>query len=97
MIQHNQSSVKKTLTPFRILFWNARSIKKRQHDLPQLLQNVDIFICVESWIQGDEISIKYPSTFVHFMKNRQDSRGGGILLLIRKNYSIYRNREYKYS
>lgn len=43
-----------------ILFWNPRSILQRTSDLSKLLENVDIFLCVESWLkdpdQEDEIN-----------------------------------------
>lgn len=38
----------------RILYWNARSIAKRKSELSDLLSNIDIFLCVESWIRDPE-------------------------------------------
>ena len=38
----------------RILYWNARSIFKRKHDLSALLKDFDIFLCVESWLKNED-------------------------------------------
>ncbi|XP_058804238.1 uncharacterized protein LOC131671655 [Phymastichus coffea] len=67
----------------KILFWNALSINQRKGDTPTLLNNVDIFICVESWLQGNN-SFNI-SGFKSYKKSRQHSRGGGILYLVRNN------------
>lgn len=78
----------------RVLFWNARSINKRKHELPVLLLNIDIFICVESWLQDRDNNScqKIDSTlapgFVQLQKNREDSRGGGILIMVRKSIAF---------
>ena len=70
----------------KILFWNARSIKNRLSKLPNIVNNIDIFICVETWLTAESnvTNINVPG-FLVFRKDRQHSKGGGILLLIRKN------------
>lgn len=71
----------------RILFWNTRSVLKRKQELTTILQNVDIFVCVESWLTTSRTSdegIRFPG-FVVYRKDRNHAKGGGILILIRKN------------
>ena len=67
----------------RIIFWNARSVIKQKGELQTFLQDVDILVCVESWLNEDK-SFQFPG-FVSFRKDRTSSTGGGIVLLIRKN------------
>lgn len=70
----------------RLLFWNSRSLQKRKHELHSIIINLDIFICVESWLTADT-DFNFPG-FVTFRKDRQHARGGGILILIRKNIAF---------
>lgn len=54
------------------------------HRLPELqvlLKDIDIFICVETWLNEGK-NIQFPG-FKTFRKDRIHSRGGGILMLIR--------------
>lgn len=44
----HHSTEKKTL---KILFWNIRSYAQRQHEISHILQDIDICICVETWLQ----------------------------------------------
>ena len=71
----------------KFLFWNARGLNKRFQELPGLLSDLDIFICVESWLRVDKDykkKINY-SGFYTFREDRLDSRGGGIAIMVRKN------------
>ena len=77
----------KKINSLNILYWNARSIKNRKHELPSLLQNIDIFICVESWLKDSDKSI-FAKGFVQVKKNRQHATGGGILILIKKEIAF---------
>lgn len=70
----------------RVLFWNARSLNKHEEELIPILKNIDIFICVESWLKKD-ISVEFAG-FNCFRKDRNHSRGGGILILLQKNISF---------
>ena len=66
----------------RLAFWNTRSILRRKEDLSLFIQNFDIFICVQSWLQ-----YHHRITFPGFNVVRQDrtgSAGGGIVIFIRK-------------
>ena len=73
-----------------ILFWNARSINKRKHELETLLKNIDVFLCVESWLQDsdDRKDHIYASGFVQYKHNRKNHRGGGILIMVRKTIAF---------
>ena len=67
----------------KILYWNACNIKQRTTELPTLLSNIDIFVCVESWLtttDGFDIS-----GFKVVRKDRLHARGGEILYSIRNN------------
>ena len=68
-----------------IIFWNAHSINKRRYKLETLLKNIDIFLCVESWLQDsdDRKDYIYISGLVQYKQNRKNLRGGGILILVR--------------
>ena len=67
----------------KILFWNTRSFRQRSKEIPRILKDLDILVCVESWLQPEH-SIHYPG-FLSFRKDRTHARGGGILILIRKS------------
>ena len=69
----------------RCLFWNARSLRKCKQELPSLLQDLDIFICVESWLQADSAENFNFAGFLTYRKDRLHAGGGGILLLVRKS------------
>ena len=66
----------------RILFWNARSINKHKEEMEVILKDIDLFICVESWLSENQ-NISYAG-FDVYRKDRRHSRGGGILILISK-------------
>ena len=57
----------------KILFWNARSIRNRKTELPTLLNSIDIFICVESWLTDNDIDKDYifDKRFVQLKKKGQ--------------------------
>lgn len=76
-------NTKSTIIKLRILFWNTRSFRQRSKEIPRILKDLDIFICVESWLLPEH-DIHFPG-FLTFRKDRTHARGGGILLLIRKN------------
>lgn len=65
----------------RFVYWNSRSVVHRLPELQVLLKNVDVFICVETWLT-EAINIQFPG-FKTFRKDRIQSRGGGLLMLIR--------------
>ena len=76
-----QNNINKLL---KFCFWNARSINQRRNELPDILKNLDIFICVESWLADNDKNNDYifSSDFVQYKKNRTYAVGGGILSLL---------------
>ena len=86
-------------TPFnndkslRIIFWNTRSIKPRREEIQSFIQNVDICICVESWLKPKD-TINY-SGFLTYRKDRPDPKGGGIIFFIRKNLAYIEIKDLK--
>lgn len=65
----------------------CKKLHKRINELSTLLNKLDIFVCVETWLTectDEEKKINFPG-FLTFRKDRQHARGGGILILIRKN------------
>ena len=67
----------------KVLFWNARSVIQRKEEIQQMLQDTDIFVIVESWLSPSITHIQFPG-FNNFRKDRMYSKGGGILILIKK-------------
>ena len=67
----------------KCLFWNARSLRTRKNELPTILSDLDIFICVETWLK-DSNDYQIPG-FVSYRKDRLHSNGGGILILVKKS------------
>ena len=79
------------ITSLKILYWNARSFKQRRLELSSILKNVDIFICVETWLTPSDTILKSDilSSFVIYRKDRVRAKGGGILILVRKNVAYH--------
>lgn len=82
-MDNNPELINKNL---KIVFWNTRSFIQRRLEIETMLQRVDIFICVESWLTPKN-SIRFPG-FVTVRRDRVNTRGGGILMLIRKNLAF---------
>ena len=70
----------------KILYWNSRSFTQRQIELQIKLQEIDICICVETWLTEKD-QVHFPG-FVTYRKDREYSRGGGIIILVRKNLAF---------
>ena len=76
-----------TKTTLRIMFWNTRSIKDKQIEIQRTLNNYDIIICVETWLNAN-LHIQFPGFFT-LRKDRQHGQGGGgIAFFIRKNLAF---------
>ena len=75
----------------KIIFWNTRSFMARRLEIEKMIVDLDIFICVESWLpqknQKNQQTISFPG-FVTFRKDRQHANGGGILIFIRNNIAF---------
>lgn len=73
----------------RIIYWNSRGIKIFLPELQSTLKKVDIFICVESYLNNtDNNSILNSSGFITLREDRTYTTGGGIFILIRKNLAF---------
>ena len=75
----------------KFLFWNSRSIVNKKEELQKIAENLDIFVCVESWLTDKTPAAKnfHISGFKTFRKDREtSSQGGGILALIRNNLAF---------
>lgn len=75
------STTTKTL---KILYWNARSFLKRKEEIQKALIDIDILVCIESWLHQNITNINFPG-FVNYRLDRTYSTGGGTLLLIRSS------------
>ena len=60
---------------FRILFWNARSFIQRQNELQKILEDLDVFICVESKL-SEENKVRHRD-FSVYRKDRRSTTGRG--------------------
>lgn len=85
MVAYNNN---KEFNKLKIVYWNVRSFMQRQNELEHLLKNspIDILICVESWLT-DNYSISCQG-YITIRKDRTHSRGGGIIMLIRKSIAF---------
>ena len=68
----------------KILYWNARSFRKRKNEIYNVLTNIDVLVCVESWLDPSVINLHFPG-FVSYRIDRSHSKGGGIFILIRNS------------
>ncbi|KAK2574685.1 hypothetical protein KPH14_012943, partial [Odynerus spinipes] len=71
----------------KLMFWNTRSVSQRLEEIQLILNKIDILVCVESWLSPDINISRFPG-FVPLRRDRTQSRGGGILILIRKNMAF---------
>lgn len=71
----------------KILYWNVRSFLQRSHEIQKVLQDVDILICVETWLNSNS-TVQFPG-FKSLRKDRKHSKGGGILFLIRNGLDFH--------
>ena len=71
----------------RLIFWNVRGIRSKKLEIEKMLLNLDILICVKSWLDDKVNNDKFQ--FKGFLVYRQDryntTGGGGIVFIIRKN------------
>ncbi|KAL3274914.1 hypothetical protein HHI36_019695 [Cryptolaemus montrouzieri] len=73
-----------------------QSIRARKNELQDNIKNVDIFICVESWLDNepDCIDDRRIPTFLGYKCLRKDrlyATGGGIFVLIREHLAFREN------
>lgn len=80
------NNIFKESTKLRIRLWNVRSVEKRKEELQSMLSNLDILICVESWLKPTK-DINFPK-FNTIRVDRADTRGGGIVVFVAKHLKI---------
>lgn len=73
------------------MYWNTRSIKQRKEEIEGRLNEFDILVCTESWLKDKDNFNN--SGFNCYRKDRLTSRGGGILILMKK-YIIFKELDY---
>lgn len=95
--QLNTSSRNKCL--YKCVLFNARSVCNKLPDIHSFIaiNSPDIIIFVESWLHS-----KFPSCDLsaglpyHVLRNDRDSKGGGVAVLVRDNFSFilqnYKNK-----
>lgn len=68
-----------------ILSWNARSVRNKKEELFSFLMSQNVHICLlsETWLNKN-ITIKNKE-FYCYRKDRNNTNGGGVAILIRKN------------
>ncbi|KAL7287012.1 hypothetical protein TKK_0018806 [Trichogramma kaykai] len=65
----------------KIIFWNVRSVACRFFELQKAAAEFDVVACLESWLNKQNLSIP---GFHTLRKDRKHSRGGGIVVWVRK-------------
>lgn len=66
-----------------IALWNARSIKNKMVELKEKVREYDIMGITETWLtENNSLTIKEYNVF---RKDREDKKGGGLCLLVKKN------------
>lgn len=91
MDNNNSTNTSTTPQDLRILFWNCRSINQRIPELQTIIKNLDILVCVETWLStlDNRFDIKFPG-FFNIREDRQHARGGGgIRIFVRKNIAYH--------
>ncbi|OXU17649.1 hypothetical protein TSAR_002669 [Trichomalopsis sarcophagae] len=62
----------------KCLFWNAKSLNKRIQELPALLLNLDVFVCVETAHEN----VKSPDTSVQMCGIRITNTNPSLDLIV---------------
>lgn len=78
---------KKLRKNLKVLYWNCRSLKRRQPELQTLVKDIDILFCAETRLSPhDSLSCTFPGFFT-IRVDRIHNSGGGLLVAIRKSIS----------
>lgn len=69
----------------KIVSWNARGIRNKINELFHFLENQNFDVCLlnETWLDSS-CTMKHRNFFC-YRNDRQNSRGGGVAILIKKN------------
>lgn len=89
----NRCDVIKDSDDLKIVFWNAHSAIRKKIEIKELIQEVDIFICVESWLKPKNDFLF--SGFKTFRKDRLERDGGGLVFLVRNNLAFHGIEHFK--
>lgn len=88
MNQQNTSTI--ISRDLKLLLWNVRSCRRIKEELPKILQELDILICLESRLNEVTTLAQefiFPG-FLTFRKDRPNASAGGIAIFIRKNLAF---------
>ena len=79
---------------FKIALWNARSVKNKIVELKEKVEEYDIMGITETWLtKKNGFKIKEYNTF---RRDREDRRGGGLCLLVKKNIRVKTREDVKW-
>ena len=69
----------------KIITWNARGIQSKKEQFFDFLisNNIQICLLTETWLQSQH-SIKHKEFYI-YRNDRNNSKGGGVAIIIRKN------------
>ena len=76
-------------TQNKIILWNAQGLSPKLNELKKEIENInpDIIGIVETWYSGNEKMNTNVPNYNSINKPRQNKRGGGLQLLIKKHIS----------
>ena len=77
-------------SPFRLATWNAHSICNKRPEIESLIytHDLDILGVTESWLRPGDVS-ELPG-FMSYRADRTEGQGGGMLVLVRREYRVSR-------
>ncbi|XP_078041391.1 uncharacterized protein LOC144472304 [Augochlora pura] len=78
------------MNSLNIVSWNGRSILGKKEELLSLMNNIDIMVCVESWLKPG-IVFNIPG-YKTVRKDREVGKGGGVIIFI-ANYLKFKTIE----
>ena len=91
-----KSSVSKSLhrRSLKALYSNACSVGNKWGELAARSQDCDIIVLSESWLsEANKIDHQIPAGFIIYRTDRVVGRGGGVLLLVRRQYTQWERPE----
>lgn len=69
--------------PVKMALWNARGIRYKKDEFFHFINTNNIDVCCVTWL-NENISIKL-NNYYCYRYDRQQVRGGGVVILIKKN------------
>lgn len=83
---NDQANTENVTKDIRMLLWNVRSLRRIKEEIPKLLENLDILICLETRLDPVSVSpgeYRYPG-FVTYRQDRNNA-GGSLAIFVRSN------------